>query len=371
MEFDDEIIQESKAMEGAGVPQKLLDLIMSKPDHLLLQAVETRSRKPAAGQALLEYSRALFLVLAPSARHSDSSRSASLLLRLVIKLLDVVQEIRVSEDRKVMDCLDLILQELDALPRKSLPYIAEAVLQQMENPIFASGSDADDGITLQLLPRCFSLIAASSQQVEVPGPHENVSFVAGSDYIDRVLKRMFSSTPWSKSVLMKIASMLRDMPLSEGQLVEFLNTIFAQMKNVEPVDFPALVYQLLLLASKGSKRVILLGILSFFSRSFSASSEVSKTQKTGTKSLAESCRQVEGTILLHINFAVKQNPALGQEILFLVRARCLPLTSFIVSVILSLARIQRFEETAMTLLKAATMKSYQDLKLSRYSSCYT
>ncbi|KAI5081878.1 hypothetical protein GOP47_0001621 [Adiantum capillus-veneris] len=372
MAFDDEIVEESKAMaysQGTGLNQRLIDMVLSKPDHLLLQALESRSRKPAAGQALLEYSRALFVLLGPSARRSDSSRSAALLLRLVIKLLNLVQDVRVSADRKFTECLEFALQELDALPRKSLPHIVESILHQMERPNFAFGSDADDAQTLLLLPRCLSLIAASSQHVEVPGSDENVtSDLAGSEYLNRALKRMLSLTPWSKPALLKITSMLREMPLSESYLLEFLNAIFTQMQNVEPIEYPAIVYQLLLLASKGSMRNILLGILAFFSHSFSVSSEVSKSKGPGKKSSAESCRQVEGTILLHINFAVKQNPALGQEILNLVRSRCFPLTSFIFSVFLSLARIQRFEEIAMNLLKAAATKAYQDWKLSRYSS---
>ncbi|MCO5611926.1 hypothetical protein L7F22_066185 [Adiantum nelumboides] len=373
MGFDDEIVEECKAIafsQGTGLNQKLIDMVLSKPDHLLLQALEARSRKSAAGQALLEYSRALFVLLGPSARRSYSSRSAALLLRLVTKLLNFVQDIRVSADRKFTECLELVLHELDALPRKSLPHIVDSILAQMERPGFAFGSDADNAQMLLLLPRCLSLIAASSQHVEVPGSGDNgTSDLAGSEYLNRALKRMLSSTPWSKSVLLKIVSMLREIPLSECHLVEFLNTIFAEMRNVEPVEYPAIVYQLLLLASKGSMRNILLGILAFFSHSFSNSSDVSKTKGNSKKTSAESCRQVEGTILLHINFAVKQNPALGQEILNLVRSRSFPLTSFIFSVFLSLARIQRFEETAINLLKAAATKAYQDWKLSRYSSC--
>jgi Fanconi anemia group I protein len=76
-------------------------------------------------------------------------------------------------------------------------------------------------------------------------------------------------------------------------------------------------------------------------------------------------RQVEGTVVLHINFAVKQDSALGLEWLTVVRMGSGLFTPFTVCVLLSLAQIQRFEQPCFDLLKVAVVKSYQDCEHCR------
>ncbi len=60
--------------------------------------------------------------------------------------------------------------------------------------------------------------------------------------------------------------MLRELLLDSEQIEDFLKKIFSHMKEVEPQDLPSLVYQLVLLASRGHKRAIINGIMSFFSK---------------------------------------------------------------------------------------------------------
>ncbi|KAF5944697.1 hypothetical protein HYC85_018774 [Camellia sinensis] len=91
--------------------------------------------------------------------------------------------------------------------------------------------------------------------------------------------------------------------LDKGRCGEFLDKVFGGMRDVELQDLPSLVYQLLVLASKGfSKRDVVEGIVMFFG------------SKMGSKA-SSIVRQVEGTVLLHVNFAVKQDPSLGQEVM--------------------------------------------------------
>lgn len=75
---------------------------------------------------------------------------------------------------------------------------------------------------------------------------------------------------------------------------------------------------------------------------------------------------MEGTVILHINFAVKQDPALGAEWLAAARSNHETLSPFAVAVLLSLARIQRFEVQCLDILKAAALKSSQDCERCRY-----
>lgn len=76
-------------------------------------------------------------------------------------------------------------------------------------------------------------------------------------------------------------------------------------------------------------------------------------------------RQVEGTVLMHVNFAVKQDLSLGQEIVVTVRSDVGALNHFIVNVLLSVARVKRFSDSVMTALKSAVVDSTRDCKVSR------
>jgi Fanconi anemia group I protein len=277
--------------------------------------------------------------------------------------------------------MDLIVQRVDAISYKFLPSVVENIISHMENTADEEVMRSDEFLSLSLLTRCFSVMmvsSSSSSAAEVEAPDRDgvgLALVFAPDYVNHSLKRIVSaSLRWPKSVLTKITSMLRDLPLSEHDCAQLIKSIFTQMKVMEPLDLPSLVYQLLLLASKLCKRTILSGILSFFSLCSSSSNNTAFTRELSSgkmKSInknfsAESFRQIEGTIMLHISFAVKQNPYLGQEILSLVRSHSLPLVSLVISVVLSIARIQRFEEIALNLLKTAVVRAFQDSKMCKY-----
>ena len=164
--------------------------------------------------------------------------------------------------------------------------------------------------------------------------------------VDHVL-----TSDWSKALLVKVVSLLREFSyLDKGRCRGFLEKVFVGMKGVDLQDLPSLVYQLLVLASKGfSKREVIEGIVMFFG------------SKMGSKATSI-VRQVEGTVLLHVNFAVKQDPSLGQEVLGLVRSDLRVFNNFTVAILFSLARVRRFSESSMGILKAALIMAYRDFK---------
>lgn len=124
------------------------------------------------------------------------------------------------------------------------------------------------------------------------------------------------------------------------------------MSSVDIQDLPSLVYQLLLLASKGvCRRAVIGGILQFFGG-----------HVRGPGSIV---RQVEGTVLMHVNFAVKQDLLLGQEIVATVRSDAGALNHFMVNVLLSVARVKRFNDSVLSALKSSVTDSIRDCKVSR------
>ena len=265
LEYHEQIVEESKAFSyspGAfGIQQRLFGMIMNKTDQSILQAMEDRLTPTSSSSiSLTEYVRALFSGLAPSARRDDSSsRPGSLLLQVVLKLLEFLHEAKISaSDHNVIDCMDFVVQEIDVIPQKSLPSVVEKIINHMENTNADDSLSSDEVLSLNLLPRCFSILMASSSSSDnVAVPDRNgiiFTSVFGPDYVHLCLKRIIlSSSQCSKPVLAKITSMLRDIPLTDSDYMELIDSIFVQMKSVEPLDLPSLVYQLLLLASKQSK----------------------------------------------------------------------------------------------------------------------
>lgn len=159
---------------------------------------------------------------------------------------------------------------------------------------------------------------------------------------------------WSKVSLIKMVQTVRDFSLCIDKVRkrEFLEKIFAKMRDdVEIQDLPGLVYQLLVLATKGfDKREVIEGIMLYFG---------------GMNKGGSIIKQVEGTVLLHMDFAVKQDPSLGQEVLSLVRLDSRAFNHFTVAALLSIARIRRFGESAIGTLKTALLNAYKDYKFAK------
>lgn len=167
---------------------------------------------------------------------------------------------------------------------------------------------------------------------------------------------------WSGVLLVKLVSIIREFQfIDKGRGKMFVRKVFDEMLCVELQDLPSLVYQLLVLASKGfNKREIVEGIVVFFG-----------TKVCLKKGSSNIVREVEGTVLLHVNFAVKQDPSLGQEVMGLVRSDGLVIDHFVVGLLLSIARIRRYSESSMGTLKTALIMAYKDYKFSRYILHYS
>lgn len=199
----------------------------------------------------------------------------------------------------------------------------------------------DDAQLLDLLPRCIDLIR-NSNEVE-----------RGGDFINSVFDRVVDSV-WSKGLLLKLVSLVREFVfLDKGREREFLEKVFKGMGDLDLQDLPSLVYHLLVLASKGfCKREVVEGLVTFFG------------SEMELKKGASIFKQVEGTVLLHVNFAVKQDFSLGKEVMRLIKSDGQALNHFAVAVMLSLARIKRFSESALEILKKAILTSYGDYKFA-------
>ncbi|KAB2012197.1 hypothetical protein ES319_D09G072900v1 [Gossypium barbadense] len=220
------------------------------------------------------------------------------------------------------------------VPLEDLKLVIDLVASDLSGVV-----SVDDAQLFDLLPQCFELIRNAEEK--------------GGDYVNSVVDKILDSK-WSKGFLLKMVSIAKEFSfLDKTRGNEFLEKVFVGIKTVDLMDLPSLVYQLLVLASKGfNKREIIEGIVYFFG------------SELGSK-MASTVRQVEGTVLLHVNFAVKQDPSLGKEVMGLVKSDLRAFNHFTVAVLLSVSRVRRFSESSMAILKTALLTAYRDYKFTK------
>ncbi|XP_022029770.1 Fanconi anemia group I protein isoform X2 [Helianthus annuus] len=281
-----------------------------------------------------QYTSSLLSLLSPSPSLS------SLITPLIISYINLFNSHKIPHDRHSFKTLQLFSSHLDNIPITDLQLVSESIV----NGFPQINSDPDEAQLLDLLPKCLHTVFNSD---EIDKPRDTVNAV-----FDRVLE--FN---WSGVLLVKLVSIIREFQfIDKVRVRRFVAKVFDEMHRVELQDLPLLVYQLLVLASKGvNKREVIEGIIVFFGGK-------AGLEKGGSTIV----REVEGTVLLHVNFAVKQDPSLGQEVLGLVRSDVLVIDHFVVGLLLSIARIRRYGENVMGTLKTALSTSYKDYKFSRH-----
>ncbi|KAJ2731324.1 hypothetical protein IW152_004629 [Coemansia sp. BCRC 34962] len=160
---------------------------------------------------------------------------------------------------------------------------------------------------------------------------------------------------WDAKSSVSVCALLREIVLGERLIEVVANRMLRQLKVAEVNELPAMAYQLLLFARNGFKREIIGGILEFFDGLESSEVESQRWRELG---------DIEGTVMLHIMYSIKQDFELGDALIAHVKeqevvASEVP-TTFSFACLLALARIHRFEETVIGLLRTNIVKSIND-----------
>ncbi|KAG2305565.1 hypothetical protein Bca52824_034216 [Brassica carinata] len=298
----------------------------------LLSYLKSRSSLPSPSKPVSEYAIALLSLISLSPTTPSLS---SLLASLLISYTQIFSKIPSDSDSlKTIQLFGTLLRYLHVEEIKS---VVDSIVSGVSRVI-----TVDDAQLFDLLPVCFDLlrnpIEAKASEI---------------DYVNSAIDRVISCE-WEKGFLTKMVSLAKEFPfLDKGRKSELLEKVFSGVKSIDLQDLPSLVYQLLVLASKGfCKREVIGGVVCFF----------------GTKAesrVASVLRQIEGTVLLHVNFAVKQDPSLGQEVVALVKSDLRAFNHFTVAVLFSVARVRKFGENSLGILRTALLTAYNDYRLSK------
>ncbi|XP_043533200.1 Fanconi anemia group I protein isoform X2 [Chiloscyllium plagiosum] len=339
--------------------QKILDLAAAEDCQGLLQLLQ-RMKEQEVGALITRYAlkgKEIGMLMRAIFKGSPCVSNEGVCLRLFVykHCMQLVESGDLQSD-VATDMIGLLMLEAHQLPGAALAELASLYVDAIK------GGSIINGKSLDLFPTILTVLA-SQESLNYGGGHLN-----GEEYKKQLINTLCSSR-WDPKCVIHLTSMFRDVPLSIEELQFVMMKVLRMLPKLDLQELPPLVYQLLLLSAKGCKKTLLEGITTFFHQQ----DQLQKEEQTGTESMEleavtvpqDQLCHVEGTVILHIVFAIKLDHDLGRELIKYLKAgqqgdTSRVLCSFNIALMLSVARIHRFEEQVFDFLKTAIIKSFKD-----------
>ncbi|KAM6937756.1 Fanconi anemia group I protein [Xenentodon cancila] len=256
------------------------------------------------------------------------------------------------------DIIGLLMLETQTLSGSSLAQLASLFVDAIKVGKMGNGK------SLELFPTVLTALAAC----------ESLSYgngdLSGEEFKKQMINSLCSSR-WDPQCVIHLTTMFRDVPLSSEELQFLVDKVGRMFTKLDLQEIPPLVYQLLLLSAKGCKKQILDGIINYFKEQDICQEEEQRHGESldlEVQSIPQDqLRHVEGTVILHMVFAIRLDHELGREFLKNLKTAYGDLCPFSVALLLSVARIQRYEEQVFDLLKGVVIKSFKDEQLQQGS----
>uniref|UniRef100_A0A3Q4MBU3 FA complementation group I n=1 Tax=Neolamprologus brichardi TaxID=32507 RepID=A0A3Q4MBU3_NEOBR len=251
------------------------------------------------------------------------------------------------------DIIGLLMLETHTLSGPSLATLGSLFVDAIKVGKMSSGK------SLELFPTVLTALAACEALSYGKGE------LSGEEYKKQLINSLCSSR-WDPQCVIHLTTMFRDVPLSSEELQFVVEKVLRMFNKLDLQEIPPLVYQLLLLSAKGCKKQVLDGIVEYFKEQDARQEEESLDLEVQSIP-QDQLRHVEGTAILHIVFAIRLDHELAREFLKGFKTSYADLCPFSVALLLSVARIQRYEEQVFELLKGAIIKSFKDEQLQQGS----
>ncbi|NXP70999.1 FANCI protein, partial [Ramphastos sulfuratus] len=265
---------------------------------------------------------------------------------------------------KVSEIVGLLMLEARQLPGQALAELATLFVD-----VIKSGS-LSNGKSLELFSTVLTALANSKESLAY-GKGE----LSGEELKKQLINTLCSSK-WDPQNVIHLANMFRDIPLSGEELQFVMEKVLRMFSKLDLQEIPPLVYQLLLLSAKGSKRTVLEGIISFFNHLDKRQKEEQKVPQSVDLEVStmplEQLRHVEGTVLLHIVSVINLDQALGEELIRHLKSEQQKdpgraLCPFSMALLLSVAVKHRLQEQIFDFLKTSITRSCKDLQFLQAS----
>ncbi|XP_054024740.1 Fanconi anemia group I protein [Dryobates pubescens] len=343
------------ALAAEEAPERLQEALQSMRESELGDMVTRQALKGRETAALL---RVIF-------KGSPCSQPSGLLRRLqVYKHCIPLVESGDLHLGKVSEMMGLLMLEARQLPGQALAELATLFVD-----VIKSGS-LSNGKSLELFSTVLAALANSKESLAYGKGELN-----GEEFKKQLINTLCSSK-WDPQNVIHLANMFRDIPLSGEELQFVVEKVLRMFSKLDLQEIPPLVYQLLLLSAKGSKRAVLEGIISFFNQLDRRQKEEQKGPQSVELEVAtmplEQLRHAEGTVILHIASVINLDQDLGEELIKHLmseqqkdpgRALC----PFSVALLLSVAVKHRLQEQIFDFLKTSITRSCKDLQFLQAS----
>ncbi|XP_068847581.1 Fanconi anemia group I protein isoform X2 [Capricornis sumatraensis] len=302
-------------------------------------------------------------------------KAAGALLKAVFKGLPCSEEAGALKRLKIYSCCIQLLEsgnlqkevasEIIGLLMLEVHRFPGQLLVELANEFVSAINEGKltNGKSLELFPIILTALGTKK---------ENLTFGKGELSGEECKKQLINtlcSGRWDHQYVIQLTSMFKAVPLTAEEVEFVVEKVFKVFSKLNLQEIPPLVYQLLVLSSKGSRKRVLGGIIAFFNKLDQQHNE----EKSDDEYLdlvtvpLDELRHVEGTIILHIVFAIKLDFELGRELLKHLKAAqqgdFSSICPFSIALLLSVTRIQRLEEQVFDFLKSSVIKSFKDLQL--------
>ena len=256
----------------------------------------------------------------------------------------------------LIKCLHVLAKIGPIIDHKSL-YVVHTQTQKEEEDIFG-----DENKNPQ------------TQQPSQLGNNQVAVRRTGQSFVDDFVSRLAEvSGSQLRASPVFVASVAREAPLSHHAAQHLLSTLTNRLDSIPLLELPSFLYQLLLLASsKGTssaKSLALLRIADVFARhektvrisDAQSQSILEDDEDAITPSIKLShVHEVQGTALIHIEYAVKHDPSLSTELIKLAKSGVESpkhfLTSFGTGIVLSLSRAASVSTNVLSMLREAVQR---------------
>ncbi|KAK1788907.1 hypothetical protein P4O66_015815, partial [Electrophorus voltai] len=270
----------------------------------------------------------------------------------------------------VSDIIGLLMLETHTLGGHALAVLASLFVDAIK------AGEMGNGKSLELFPTILTALAATESVAYGRGE------LSGDEYKKQLINSLCSSR-WDPQSVIHLTTMFRDVPLSPEELQFVTEKVLRMFLKMDLQEIPPLVYQLLLLSAKGCKKLVLDGIIKYFREQDMHQKDEQRKGETMDVEIQtipqDQLRHVEGTTILHIVFAIRLDHELGKEFIKSVKVAhhkhsawmlvCQGqlLCPFSIALLLSVARIQRYEEQPAFKMALGVVGDFLKAKLDAVS----
>jgi Fanconi anemia group I protein len=323
--------------------------------------IRTRLANSLEKGDLLSTVRSTFKELLDSSVNGSSQSTCSARKDVYVFVLDHLETEDIAKDTG-QQLVSILLVEADNLETKTASDIAYKILDKVKN------GTASKGRSLELFPKLLSSMMESAD-----GALEEKCGVDADKERSRLLDTL-CTIRWPPNNVCALITMCRDIKLSNRELKMLFTKAFQTMKSMRPAELPPVIYQLIALSTKGHRGVVLNRVVMLFNdldKEVAEKGDPSESDITVAIPRNE-LLQTEGTVMVHISFAIRQQQELGRELVDAVKTSLATasdslMSPFCVAMLLSVSRIHGLQDQVFTLLKSAVTNSIKDIE--RWQCC--